>query len=63
MRGIEGEKVRRTEGKKIRRREIKNVKKKSDIKHFRDLEVYRRASEAAMKIFQFRLSIYRKGCF
>jgi len=44
--------VRRTEGEKIRRREIKNVKKKSDIKHFRDLEVYKRAFEAAMKIFQ-----------
>jgi hypothetical protein len=26
--------------------------KKKDIRHFRDLEVYRRAFEAAMKIFQ-----------
>ena len=28
------------------------MKKKSDIKHFRDLEVYRRAFESAMEIFQ-----------
>ena len=44
--------MRRAEDEKIRRREIKNVKKKSDIKHFRDLEVYRRAFESAMEIFQ-----------
>ena len=29
-----------------------NIKRKNDIRHFRDLEVYRRAFEAAMKIFQ-----------
>jgi four helix bundle protein len=28
------------------------MERKKDIKHFRDLEVYRRAFEAAMKIFQ-----------
>ena len=28
------------------------MKKKSDIKHFRDLEVYRRAFESAMEILQ-----------
>ena len=28
------------------------MKKKSDIKHFRDLEVYRRSFDAAMRIFQ-----------
>jgi len=28
------------------------IKRKKDIKHFRDLEVYRRAFDAAMRIFQ-----------
>jgi len=28
------------------------MRRKKDIKHFRDLEVYRRAFEAAMTIFQ-----------
>lgn len=41
----------------MRKAEIKKVqkhgiKRKKDIKHFRDLEVYRRAFDAAMRIFQ-----------
>ena len=42
----EGEKGRRLEEEKMKR------KRKRDIKHFRDLEVYRRAFAAAMTIFQ-----------
>ena len=36
----------------MRRSEDQRMKKKKAINHFRDLEVYRRAFEAAMKIFQ-----------
>jgi len=41
--------MRRAEGEKVRKYEMK---RKKDIKNFRDLEVYKRAFEAAMKIFQ-----------
>ena len=34
------------------RREERKMMKKKDIMHFRDLEVYKRAFEAAMTIFQ-----------
>jgi hypothetical protein len=42
------------EGEKMRERKIRNKEmgRKKDIKHFRDLEVYRRAFDAAMEIFQ-----------
>jgi hypothetical protein len=46
--------VRKGEGEKMRERKIRNKEmgRKKDIKHFRDLEVYRRAFDAAMEIFQ-----------
>jgi four helix bundle protein len=44
--------VRRAEGKKVGKAEGEKIRKKKDINHFRDLEVYRRAFEAAMEIFQ-----------
>jgi four helix bundle protein len=46
--------VRKREGEKMRERKIRNKEmgRKRDIKHFRDLEVYRRAFDAAMEIFQ-----------
>jgi len=40
------------EGKKMRRSEDEKMKRNKNINHFRDLEVYRRAFEAAMRIFQ-----------
>ena len=42
------------EGEKSRRADKKGgrLNKKRDIKHFRDLEVYRRAFKAAMTIYQ-----------
>ena len=46
--------MRKGEGEKMRERKIRNKEmgRKTDIKHFRDLEVYRRAFDAAMEIFQ-----------
>jgi four helix bundle protein len=44
--------MRRSEDEKTTRLKDKKLKKRSEIRHFRDLEVYRRAFEAAMKIFQ-----------
>lgn len=47
-------KVRKKEDQKLRRLENKNGMKmvrKTDIKHFRDLEVYKRAFSASMEIF------------
>jgi four helix bundle protein len=38
------------ENKKIRR--LESVERKRNIRHFRDLDVYRRAFDAAMEIFQ-----------
>ena len=60
MRRLDDKKIRRLEGrkgKKMRRAEDKMERKyemnrNKDIKHFRDLEVYRRAFDAAMRIFQ-----------
>ena len=49
--GREGEKVRRAEGEKVRRAEGEKGRRNRDINHFRDLEVYRRAFDAAMKIY------------
>ena len=40
------------ERRKLRIAEGEQLRGKNGIKHFRDLEVYRRAFEAAMKIFQ-----------
>ena len=42
--------MRRWEDKKIGRKE--EVERKTDIRHFRDLEVYRRAFNAAMRIYE-----------
>jgi len=36
----------------VRKSEEKKLRRKNDINHFRDLEVYRRAFDAAMRIFQ-----------
>jgi four helix bundle protein len=36
----------------MRKAESEKLKRKNGIKHFRDLEVYRRSFDAAMKIFQ-----------
>jgi len=36
----------------MRRSEDEKMKRNKNINHFRDLEVYRRAFEAAMRIFQ-----------
>ena len=65
MRRAEGERVRRTEGERVRGLECEEVRilekskgdkvkmeRKKKLSHFRDLEVYRRAFEPAMKIFQ-----------
>jgi len=60
VRRLDDKKIRRLEGrkgKKMRRAEDKMERKyemnrNKDIKHFRDLEVYRRAFDAAMRIFQ-----------
>ena len=51
---LEKQKVRRAEGEKGRRAEGENMgmNRKNSISHFRDLEVYKRAFEAAMNIFQ-----------
>jgi four helix bundle protein len=42
----EGEKIGKAEGRKVK------MERKKDLKHFRDLEVYRRSFNAAMSIFQ-----------
>jgi four helix bundle protein len=44
--------MRRSEGKKVRNKEGERMRSKNSISHFRDLEVYRRAFDAAMRIFQ-----------
>lgn len=54
---IEGERVRGGEGQKLRKSEDERIgreemERKKHIRHFRDLEVYRRGFDAAMEIFQ-----------
>jgi four helix bundle protein len=46
---LENQKVRKSEDEKMKKYEINKSK---DINHFRDLEVYKRAFMAAMRIFQ-----------
>jgi len=51
VRRAEGEKMKRAEGERKRRAEGEKMRK-NYINHFRDLEVYRRAFDAAMRIFK-----------
>ena len=44
--------MKRLEKERMKEMKKEKVDKKKDIRHFRDLEVYRRAFEAAMKIFE-----------